>query len=162
MKFPHNSVNWKWVCQEIWPILWRKSYLWSTGVLLIFIHTISKAFPSLLFCELDKESETRKFLKYFLKMSKHQGEKNPNLLICASFWKSSHLLQEIKKENSLCFDFKSYYLANIANFAGDGETGAVKWTVQILKAYFEENGEQASHNDIMSTWHVLQTFGNFW
>ena len=50
----------------------------------IYTHDI-KSVPSLLFCELDKESETRKFLKYFLKMSKHQGEKNPNLLICASF-----------------------------------------------------------------------------
>ena len=27
-------------------------------------------------------------------------------------------------------------------FTGDGEVGAVKWTVQTLKTYFEEQGEE--------------------
>ena len=125
----------------------------------MFIHTISKTFPSLLFCELDKESETRKFLKYFLKISKHQQEKNPNLLIFASFWKSSHLLQEIKRENSLCFDLKSYYL--------QGTGRREQWSGQS-KSLKLISRKIVSRLHIMTSCQLgmfckhLATFGNFW
>ena len=48
------------------------------------------------------------------------------------------------KRESLCHSllftlFQSLKLLML--FTGDGEVGAVKWTVQTLKTYFEEKGE---------------------